>query len=225
MSLSWLERLADGYAAGRSDDVLARGDAGPREGKVMTRSPEELAVEFLPLAMRIAGVWAKQFRWLRDEFRSAAGMALWKCARRYRPERGQLFHNYVRKRVWGACQDACRDALPQGFRRKEHAARRAGTPEPEFFAGIPDDHGRLSLDLLPSRELPVGWELESADAVDELTRKLTSRQRDAVRLYFLGAGMTLGRVGKVMGCAESNVCVLVRYAIKAMKGEQRSAQL
>jgi RNA polymerase sigma factor (sigma-70 family) len=160
---------------------------------------EELATKYLPMARRVAYAWGRRFRYLWDEFESAAVLALWSCARRYDPTRGS-FHGWAAARINGACRDACRDARPKGFRRADHAAVLGGLAEPEFVAGLPDEDGVPSLDNLTDDALPVGWELESADAVESLTAGLPFAEREAVRMYFLDAGATNEVVARALGC-------------------------
>ncbi len=182
-----------------------------------TQTPEALAEAYLPLAFKIARQWSRLFPWLRDEFESAAPYALWHAALSYRPQRGAAFYNLAHRRVWGACQDACRASQPSGFRRAYHTARREGLPEPGFIAGIEDEDGRVSMDNFADDSLPLGWELDSAEAIDELTRKLPNPQRTAIRLYFKNADMTCKRIGQAMGFGEPYAYTVIQQGLAKLR--------
>src|SRR5882672_4725673 len=79
---------------------------------------EQLVENYFPLALSIANRWGERWPWLRDDFRSAAGWALWKAATFYDPSKGGFaayVHAAVRRHCWGRLQQE-RKKAPEAFR-------------------------------------------------------------------------------------------------------------
>lgn len=154
----------------------------------------------LGLARRMGRGWRRY----RDDLGSAALLGLVEAARDYRPERSLEFRAFARRRVVGAMLDLLRKEMPKAFRR-----RRNGRVAPAVASlaahGITRDgfdmHGRGR--SLVSDDGPVGWELESFDAMEGLLRVLPARKRAVMRLLYGHAGATLTRAGCAAGVCES----------------------
>lgn len=169
-------------------------------------------VEHLRLAGRVARKWARAVPHLADEFESAAMLGLVDAASKFDAAFGVRFETFAPVRIEGAVKDAARMMLPKGFRRNKDAAPVVGN------AVIHADEGEEeAVALLSSGELPVGWEEESLEEVDRLTRGLTGDERRAVALYFGGAGMNKKRIGELMGLSESRVSQLTTEAVEWLK--------
>jgi RNA polymerase sigma factor (sigma-70 family) len=124
------------------------------------------------------------------------------------------FKNYAYRRMMGACCDAAREALPQGFRRNKGAAPLVGNYD------VGDEGGTL-LDFVPSPAHAVGWELESIDEVRGLLRTLPADERRATQLYYQQAGANMRVIGEMMGLHESRISQLTTSALKRLRQEAR----
>ncbi len=176
--------------------------------------------ESLRLALAVARPWVRRFPGLADEVRSAALWGLVAAARGFRDGRGAKWETYLALVVRGRVLDELRSAGLKGFRRRLRPAGRAvprlvGLSTPvRAPSGEPQTLG----DTLPADDLPVGWEAESADEVLGLTRRLSRDQRDALRLYLLGADTArLAEVGRRLGLSESRASQLIGAALASLR--------
>src|SRR5690349_18923074 len=82
----------------------------------LTAAQQELALRFLPLARSLARPFKMSWPSLRDDFESAACLALVESAEAFEPERNIKFITFARHRIWGALRDVQRSVLPLGWR-------------------------------------------------------------------------------------------------------------
>lgn len=162
----------------------------------------------LDRARRMASIAAERSGADPDELESAALMGLVDAAGSFDPGRGLSFATLMVIRVRGAIADAQRNMLPRSYRRP---GRNDEAPEVYSFNRVAftdeDGHRVDYVDTIALDEHPVGWEIESLDAVEGLSRKLPPRFGEAVRLYYGHAvAATAEKVGDAMRTSESNVC-------------------
>ncbi len=143
----------------------------------------------LSTADYIASTYTLKLPHLEHDIRSAAYFGLIDAAQRYDPSRYQ-FSTFAARRVRGAIQDALRSLAPRGYTRNASSA-----PRRESDGSL--DHA--------SPSLPVGWELDSIDAIDSLTAALPDRERAVLRLYY-AHGLNLKQIGARLGFSESLAC-------------------
>ncbi|HEY1188058.1 MAG TPA: sigma-70 family RNA polymerase sigma factor [Gemmata sp.] len=133
----------------------------------------DLTAQFAPLALAVAGQFARSMPHLRDEFASDAGLALFRALSSPSAELpGANLGALVRVAVRNAVTDRIR-----------YEARRATV---QFADATEGDHGGAALALIPGREPEPGAELEAADELAALVRRagLTEDQRAALVMVF-----------------------------------------
>ncbi len=82
----------------------------------LTAEQQDLAVRYLPLARSLARPFKMSWPGSRDEFESAANLALIEAAGSFDPGRNVKFATFARHRIWGALRDVQRGLLPLGWR-------------------------------------------------------------------------------------------------------------
>lgn len=215
---TWAVKRAKGRLKARGFDVVAlrRGrtaapKAEPARGPQLTPEQRELVAAHVKLAEVLAGRFARKCPWMADAALSAAFVGLCAAALKYDPARG-AFSTFASPRIAGAILDAARNELPKGFRRdKRRAPGTLSLSEPLSR----DDAGRplTGFDTLESGELPVGWELESEDAVNALSAGLQRHERRTVRTFYLRcAAVTMKHAGVLLGVTESSVSFRLKAA-------------
>lgn len=157
-------------------------------------------------AMGLARRWALRRGWAheRDEVEVAALEGLCAAARLFDPARGVPFRKYAGACVVGSIKDGLRRVIDD---------RRGRFPRPvplDAFDSL-DDHGLPASvgDALASGEWPVGWELESHDAVIVLSGRLPAKYGAALAAYYTRAGMRMRDVAAELGTSESRVSQMV----------------
>jgi DNA-directed RNA polymerase specialized sigma subunit len=155
-----------------------------------------------------------------EEVEAACFMGLCHAARLYDPAVGVRFTTFAASRVRGAALDAARELMPKGFRRCG-GLRVLSLDAPqtgERHNG--QDWADTVQDSVPNGELPVGWEIESLDEVDEIASQLTAHQARVVRLVFTRAA-TAGHkaAAAALGCSESAVSNLLNTARRSILGD------
>lgn len=174
----------------------------------------------LSLAARIAARLTRNARpATRDEAHSAALYGLVIAAGQFDPAAGLRFSTFAAHKVRGAVLDALRMHAPAGCRRN---GRR-----PPKVVGCEIARGRgdtasaddpPTLADLPSADLPVGWEVDAADAVEALAARLRPQSARVVRAYYLEAGATLDRIGRRSGLSQSRLSQILRPALAHLRG-------
>lgn len=181
---------------------------------MLVTGPEAFVLRHLGMVRTIAGRSARRHPRLADDLESAAMLGLWEAAMKYDPGRGVREETYLLHRVNGAILDALRAARPKGFRRDIEAAPNVG--QMSFF----DEAEGLPEFLEPAADdLPIGWELESIDAVERLCRSLPPKQSDAIRRHYSVAGATLARIGAEVGRTESCISQRVLEGLALLRVE------
>jgi RNA polymerase sigma factor (sigma-70 family) len=185
----------------------------------MTDEQRELAAAHVHLARGAADKLGRRWPALADDLYSAALVGLCDAAVKFRPEDGHQFATYAPQRIVGAILDYMRVEGGLGMGNARMMKRRNDAPV-VMLASTPlpcaanDNRPETLADVIPSGELPVGWEIESEDAVRVLTRAL-GKAGAAVRLYLLRADLE-GRmrdVAEELELSESRASQLVADAL------------
>jgi RNA polymerase sigma factor (sigma-70 family) len=175
------------------------------------------------MANAIAGWYVASVPQHEADIRSAAFYGLVLAAGRWKDGAGASFSTFATYRIRGAIRDALRELLPRGYRRTPDLAPSIDpieTPE-----DIVAEYGRAETggpaaceSVIDDVALPVGWEAESADEVERLSRCLPPVHGAALQLVYLhGAGATLKAAGSVMQLSESRMSQLVTQAVEMLR--------
>ncbi|HEY3789599.1 MAG TPA: sigma-70 family RNA polymerase sigma factor [Urbifossiella sp.] len=159
----------------------------------------QLVEAYLPLAMRIANRWAEKWPWLRDDFASAAGWALWRAAMTHNPERGRFaafVHVAVRRK--------CYVRLKQEFRKAPEAFRRQST-DPEYDP----------LNHLADDSMDAAGQMEAAEEIDLLLKATTPDARAAIELHFLD-GIEVSEIADAKGVCRASVQQSITRGLRKM---------
>lgn len=156
-------------------------------------------------AGRLSRRWGDDLDWL-----GLMGRAACMAALTYRTGRGAGFALHLKTRLEGAYLDALRRTVPAGFRRNT-LGWGEGAPRVSQLSAVawrdngdlPDHRARHPVQI-PSGDLPVGWELESEDAVRALAAPLPGYCRAVVAGKYL-RGLTFAAIGREMGYSESRI--------------------
>lgn len=182
---------------------------GPRSKRVgLTAEQQELVTQYIPLARSLTRPLKLRGKRLRDEFDSAADMALVEAAQAFDPGRGVRFSTFARFRIIGALYDIQRVLIA-----KEYPKELPNVPRSQHFVPGTDERNLL---MLTSPDEPVGTDLEGAEEVERWLRSLTPRQARACRELYVNR-LSQGEAGAAMGCAKSRVCTLHAEAIEALR--------
>ena len=164
---------------------------------------QELASRFLPLARTIARPLKQMYPYWRDEFESAACLALVEAARSYDPRKNIRFATFARFRIRGAMMDVGRAMVLLGLKDQEI--------QPGVVALTPfnEEHGKV---LVANEPPAVGWDVDAVDAVEHWLRKLPERHANVCRLYYLH-GKSQAEIAEACGCSQSEITRLHKRAI------------
>lgn len=151
--------------------------------------------EFLTIATEEAGRAARFDRRRYEDFLSAAYCGIVEAVHDYDPKRSKMDQGlFVRYRCRFAIYDAMRTERPLGYRnwiyRHEKQPTTSGNAN-VACDGVIDD----SIELLPSEDLPIGWELESMDEVEKIPNKLEGHKKVVAKLLF-AHGLTVTEIAR-----------------------------
>lgn len=175
----------------------------------LTAAQQDLAARYVPLARHLARPLQRAWPAAREEFESAALMALVEAAQSYDPSRNVRFATFARLRITGALRDVQRRQALPGWRVDREHAPLVGPLQPDS-----EQSGRV---LLSDPGRPVGSEYEAADAVEGWLRKLPPRHAAACRQIYL-QGKTQTLAARALGCSQSRLCCLHREALAMLNG-------
>ena len=146
---------------------------------------------------------------MRDDFESAACLALVEAAEAFDPERNVKFATFARHRIWGALRDVQRGLVALGWRCDPKHAPTVGA--------MPRDPERKGRVLAPGQEGPVGQEMEDIEAVEALAQQLPARHaRPAARSTCTARPST--RRPAPSGCSQSRLSYIHREAMSILNG-------
>jgi len=172
--------------------------------KPLNEAQRELAAKFLPLARSLARPLKEMFALWRDEFESAACLALVEAARSFDPSRNIQFATFARFRIRGALVDVGRGMGLAGWENEVDA------PGAVSLTPYIEEHGQV---LVATNPPPVGSEFEDIDAVEHLLRKLPKKHATVCRMQYL-YGKTQAEIASMLGCSQAEV---TRLHMKALE--------
>lgn len=164
-------------------------------------------MRYLPLARSLARPMKERFPSLREEFESAACLALVEAAESFDAGREVKFSTHARHRITGGLRDVLRDTIPHGYRHR-------GEPAPGILPLGPhaEEHGRV---LLSRPDPPAGSEAESIEAVERRLRKLPPKYAATLRRIYL-YGQTHAQIAGALGLSESRICWMHTAALSML---------
>jgi RNA polymerase sigma factor (sigma-70 family) len=195
-----------------ADDVRLASTDRARSGRApLTAMQQGLAARYLPMARALAKPLKKAWPNAYEEFESAACLALVEAAESFDPSRNVKFATFARHRIWGALRDVQRQLMARGWRNHGRA------PSRPRIVGMPTDYDRRGFVLGIEPPGPVGAELEAADEVEALLRKLPARHAVACRQIYLH-GKTQNEAARLLGCSQSRLSYMHREALDMLNG-------
>lgn len=175
--------------------------------KPLTEAQQELAARFLPLARALARPLKEIFAQWRDEFESAACLALVEAARSFDPARNIQFATFARFRIRGALVDVGRGMGVSGWEEDFEDAPGVITLTP-----FNEEHGQVLIAVSPP---PVGTELDDIDALEHVFRKLPKKHASVCRLQYL-YGKTQTEIAEAIGCSQAEVTRIHKKSIELL---------
>lgn len=205
-----------------------------RERRPLTPDRQALAERYYPLALALARPLKRSFPADRDEFESAAGLALVEAAESYDPRFGVKFPTFARHRISGALRDVQRNRIPGGYRDDPEAAPSVLSTSPAVdedgycheapaYRLLWQDHIEDPANIVGAEPAPpVGFEFDEEDAVEHWLRKLPTRHAEALRRIYLH-GDTHARAGAALGLSASRIAFMHREALAMLNGSWYAA--
>ncbi len=169
----------------------------------LTEAQRELASQFVPLARGMSKPLKILYPYWKDEFESAACLALVEAARSFDPSRNIRFATFARFRIKGALRDVGRSMILPGFEDEE------SSPGTVALTPYNEEHGTV---LVASEPPEVGLDVDDIDEVEHWLRKLPKRHATICRLYYL-YGKTQSEIAAVFGCSQSEITRLHKKSI------------
>jgi RNA polymerase sigma factor (sigma-70 family) len=145
-----------------------------------------------------------RFPGAREEFESAAYLALVEAAQSFDSSRNVNFATYARHRIRGALYDVYREWLGTTSTRPR-AQTRLERPLSEGW----ESRGRV---IGAEPDLPVGTDLEVLDTVENWIRRLPRVHALAFRHIYLD-GKTQNEAAHLVGCSKWKLCRMHSQAI------------
>lgn len=181
-----------------------------RDGRSPLSSEQQaLALRYLSWARMLARPFKTSWPNHRDDFESAACLALVEAAGSFDPDRNVKFATFARHRVGGALRDVQRSLVALGWRcDPKHAPLITSLP--------PDPEGKgrvLGADAFGM----VGQEMEAIDAVEGLLRHLPARHAHACRQVYLH-GKSQHEAARALGCSQSRFSYVHRESLAMLNG-------
>ena len=162
----------------------------------------------LPAAGPVAGQAMKEiFAEWKDEFESAACLALVEAARSFDPSRNIQFSTFARFRIRGALVDVGRGLKLPGWEDDPEAAPGVVTLTPFI-----EEHGQVLIAVAPPE---VGSEFDDIDAVEHLLRKLPKKHATVCRMQYL-YGKTQSEIAAMLGCSQAEITRLHKKSLELL---------
>jgi RNA polymerase sigma factor (sigma-70 family) len=172
----------------------------------LTEEQQGLATRYLPLARSLAKRMENAWPGAKDEFESAAFLALVQAAQSFDAAHKISFATFARHRIWGALRDLRRDLWSRGCRGNVADSR---IPRFSRLGKDAEVHGMI---IGGEPDEPVGTELENLDTVEHWIRQLPRPHALAFRHIYLD-GKTQEETARLVGCSKSYLSRLHRQAM------------
>ena len=170
----------------------------------LNTSQQDLATQYLPLARAMARQMKTRFPGAREEFESAAFLALVEAAQSFDSSRNVNFATYARYRIRGALYDVYRELIGTTS-TGTHAQARLERPLCDGW----ESQGRV---IGAEPDLPVGTDLEIQDTVENWIRRLPRMHALAFRHIYLD-GKSQNEAAHPVGCSKWKLCRMHSQAI------------
>lgn len=185
----------------------------PRDPRAPARAPltaaqRDLAERYIPLAMKMALPRCRAWPRLREEFESAAMMALVEAAESFDPCRGVCFAVFARLRIFGALRDVQRREILSGFRSRPDDAPHLG--------GLTAKSEECGQVLGATAGPPVGDDQADLDAVLWRLDRLPSLHARVMRQVYVH-GQTQTQAAAALGISQTRCCVLHRESLALLR--------
>lgn len=174
----------------------------------LTNEQQGLANRYVPMAKSLAKPLKISWPMEREEFESAALLALVEAAQSYDPSRNVKFATFARYRIWGALRDVQRGLITAGYRGD---VAHAPSVSSLFFDA--EEHGRL---LGTEPDGPVGAEFDAIEFVEHWLRKLPAKHAAACREIYLN-DRSQGEAANLVGCSKSRLSYLHKESLELLK--------
>lgn len=175
--------------------------------------PYDVQLDDVREACKLAHRFARRSGMLHflDEWESAAVFGLGQAAVAFQPDEGVRFWTFAHARVVGAILDAARRSFPRGYRRSERraAGQNGEAWQPPILLSLSKEVGGTY--LIPSEDLPVGWEIEEHDEIERHARRLTPPVARVFRVHYARSRLQ-SRTARILGLCESRVSKALRDA-------------
>jgi RNA polymerase sigma factor (sigma-70 family) len=179
----------------------------------LTPPQRAMAEQFLPLARALARPLKQMFPHWKDDFESAACLALVEAARSFDPERNIRFATFARFRIRGALFDVGRSMSLAGWEGDHENA-----PDLVRLTPLNEEFGIV---LNSVRDPEVGADVDAIDAVEQWLRKLPRRHAEVCRRYYID-GKTQAEVAGEMGVSQSEITRIHRQSLDLLSEPYRS---
>ncbi len=174
-----------------------------------------LATRYLPLARSLARRMTSDHPDWRDEFQSAAFLALVEAAQHFDSTRNVDFATYARHRIWGAVRDTRRQLLRNGTPGRLSAPRTVIR-----MSEAAESHGRV---VTAEPDEPIGTELEIRETVETWIDRLPRAHARTLRLIYLD-GRTQEQAAEEVGCSKANISRLHHQGLSWLRYGHRSGR-
>ena len=184
-----------------------RPKGGSRRSR-LTADQQDLAKKYLPMARSLAKPLKKAWPAEREEFESAALLALVEAAQSFDPSRNVKFATFARYRIWGALRDVQRGLITSGWKCDIQNA-----PSVSGLSYDSEEHGRI---LMSEPDRPVGQVFEGNDFVEGCLRNLPPKHATACREIYMN-GKTQGEAAESLGCSKSRLSYLHKEGLEMIQ--------
>lgn len=186
-----------------------------RRGRTRPLDPDQaqMVAEHWQRALKIAFHFRRKYGRFQVDFEGAAALGICQAAATWRADGDASFATHMNRRVSGACLDAMRATGVRGYGRSRGYRGAPGIYSLNEKVND-DDRSVAHLELLPSSEGQIGWELESQDEVEGLTKGLPTGHRKAMRLLYLHAeAATHHKTGNAVGLSQSRIASISQQSL------------
>jgi RNA polymerase sigma factor (sigma-70 family) len=171
----------------------------------LTAEQQDLAARYVPMAMALSAPLKRDWPSAREDFESAALLALVEAAQAFDSTRSIKFGTFARFRILGAMRDVHREILD----------RCGWTPDqteiPSIASLVPamEENGHV---LGIQNQNEAGRDLELADAAEAILRRLPKLHADACRLLYV-EGLNQEEAARRLGYSKTRLSSLHRESI------------
>ena len=184
----------------------------------LTAAQQQLVAEHWRYALAIGRNHTTPQERRDGEWTGAVGLAVCHAAANYEHGRDILFRTFMARYVEGVILELRRRRLVKGYRPLKKKGRAGNRALPRVWSlnnPLPDGRRR---DFLDRDRMTVGWELESQDAVEALTRGLPHGRGEALRRLYLRADTpTHAAVGRSMGLHQTRASQLCNDGMRCIR--------